>query len=131
MTLFKELESLEWVIDPEGRRCCRPNMTGRCRDKDGNVWFICNGRAIQQGGPRGHEHVYICAKSKKDACQLMDDWYKKLFKTKSSPGVGRWAHEINAYYSKGCWGNRLDDTVVERGLWVQWKHTDKIVEKVL
>jgi len=130
MTLFKELKSLSWVEDPDGERVHAKKMEGKCQDKEGNVWFVCNGRPIEDRGPRAHEHIYICAKNKADACRLMEEWRIKLSPTLNiDPYPQRWITEINVYFNKGAWGNRLDNTVVERGLWVQWKHTDTSVTK--
>lgn len=130
--MFKELKPLSWTYGPDGVRVHVPKMDGKCQDKEGNVWFICNGRPIEARGVKGHEHIYICAKNKADACRLLEEWNVKLHtEYKIEPRPQRWITEINVYFSKGAWGNKLDDTVVERGLWVQWKHTDKHVVKVV
>jgi hypothetical protein len=108
-------------------------MTGKVRDLEGHVWYVCNGRPIHDRGPKQHEHIVICAKNRAGATRLLRLWEQKLSNLPPDGGQNEsaWSREIDQYYSKGCWGTRMDQVTVEHGLWVQWKQSDLTNEKVI
>ena len=105
----------------------------RCHDLEGRAWFVCNGRPIVERGPKKHEHIVICAKTKAHAARLLSKWDHKLNSMPEDMGrsVNCWLNEINVYYSKGAWGNDMNNVEVEHGLWVCWKRVGGVYEKVV
>lgn len=59
---------------------------------------LWNGRGC---GKYEGQHFYIAAYSTKQATEILS----KASETKVS------AHEINVYYSKGCWGNTMNGII--------------------
>ena len=62
-------------------------------------------------GARNLQHIYICAHSIADACRICEQL--------TGRNAASWRNEINVYFSKGCWGNAMEDVTPERGAWVQ------------
>lgn len=72
---------------------------------------IFNGRGQTYRDDKGKyhetEHIYIGANSKADAVRLMKDNGFTMFTL----------NELNVYFAKGCWGNRMEGITPERGIW--------------
>jgi hypothetical protein len=69
--------------------------------------------------------IYICAKSKMDAARMMQE----LSGSKGSPKS--WLHEIDTYFSVGCWGNPMDGIPQERGAWIQKDRSNEKPRRIL
>lgn len=73
------------------------------------------------GGADGRgAHYYIAAYSVRDAARLMTAADRKLHGGKyeiTDLDISRNVREINTYFSKNCWGNKMDGVVPERGIW--------------
>lgn len=68
-----------------------------------NQLKIWNGRAHGKYAAGGNRHhVYVAAYSAKQAAELVGQACE-------TPCVS--VHEINVYYSKGCWGDSMDGIV--------------------
>lgn len=68
---------------------------------------LFNGRG-QYHRTRGETgHLYIAAYSVADALRVLRDAGFEL--------VSR--HELDEYFSKGCWGNSMEEVTAERGVW--------------
>lgn len=67
------------------------------------------------GGDWDHKggHLYVGAWSIKDAVDLINQACRKI---KNYDGSFT-AHEIQVYWSKGCWGTSMTGVVPERGVW--------------
>lgn len=77
------------------------------------------GRNRTKRFPKGFDgHFFVCAYSKADAVRLLKE---AGYETMSIV-------EFNTYWSKGCWGNSMDDVIPERGVWFQRKNSGGHVE---
>ena len=68
--------------------------------------ILFNGR----WGRDNRQHIYIAAYSKADAARILNEIEPFSWRA--------WLYEINKYFSVGCWGNRMDGIVPQRGAWV-------------
>jgi len=62
------------------------------------------------------ERIYICATSKAEALRICE-----------AVGHPISMHEINEYWSAGCWGNSMDGIEPEVGLWGTQDYSSKPV----
>lgn len=82
------------------------NGRGYCCDKRDARWnALPHNRA---------PHAYVAAYSRADARRVIEEYCGRL------PADS----ELRDYWSEGCWGNSMRDIPPERGLWLQWHHTE-------
>lgn len=78
---------------------------------------IWNGRGFESLG----DHLYICAKNRRQAARLMlEAWLKikSLDTTRDwSLELGRNYRKITNYFCEGAWGNSMDGITPEIGVW--------------
>lgn len=65
-------------------------------------------------------HAYVAAYSRADARRVIEEYCGRL------PSD----NELREYWSE-CWGNAMNGIVPERGLWLQFKHSQAQVVRVL
>jgi hypothetical protein len=71
---------------------------------------IWNGRG-QSRGDKLEGHLYVCATSRADVVNLL-----------KQVGYDRMnLHELDVYWSSGCWGNAMAGIAPERGVWITRK----------
>lgn len=87
---------------------------GRCD------WMVVLEDKRWKKADRGHMHAYVAAYSVADACAVIEEY------TGAHTGKG----EINNFWNKGCWGNRMEGITPERGLWIQFNLDDGSVRVV-
>jgi hypothetical protein len=78
---------------------------------------IWNGRDWKAQG-----HIYVAAYSKKQALELV----RKAAGYEGACSM----HEINVYWSAGCWGNSMDGITPEVGVWHSPDYNTKPVKLV-
>jgi hypothetical protein len=75
---------------------------------------------MYNGGDWGHQggHLYVAATSVKDACNLVNEAYRKLKGYVDRPDIKILnLSYFNKYWVTGCWGKSMDGVVPERGVW--------------
>lgn len=87
---------------------------------------LFNGRGWDVG------HIYIAAKTKKDAARLYCEAHKKARNATweiDKSDIGRAYREISVYFSP-CWGNPMDGITPEVGVWWQEDFRDKPIRVI-
>lgn len=68
-------------------------------------------------------HLYVAAYSQQDAVNLMNLAYRRMRGYPDDADQGSTTlNTLQVYWSKGCWGNRMEGITPERGVW--WTEND-------
>ena len=84
-------------------------MTPRENGGKARKLILMNGRWGHDNG----QHIYIAAYSKADAARILNGLQEHI-----NGDWHGWLYEINKYFNKGVWGNKMDGIKPERGAWV-------------
>ena len=72
---------------------------------------------------RGHipnQHLYVCAYTKKHLIEIVNEALNKSLGTTDYKYISM--HEVNTYWSAGCWGVKMDGIEPEVGVWECFEH---------
>ena len=95
------------------------NLVKQLKKFNGRAICLRNPNDSRWDGIRTNQSVcaYIGAYSVTDAIKLIEEYCG----TKPS------RTEISSYWNKGAWGIHMDGVELERGIWIQFDHTQKPV----
>ena len=75
---------------------------------------IWNGRTNNCKG-----HLYVAAFSQKDACDLVNEAYRKEKGYVDRSDIAPYSlNEVRNYWHPNCWGTAMDGITPERGVWL-------------